>query len=762
MWWSSGSSSRSIRKERREGGIVSCMSGMLQLFDFHLRGAIDCTGSSSSQVSAPSQLDDLALCCTAGIEAPRNSLEVLLPVANSGLLPQHRNRRHQLGHGDEIDDIPMAFEIFTRSESGRDWTYPDRRRKRSVVARLMGLDILPDNAENGQGMRRGGGEGRRKNCLPAKPAKDCSRGNGDVKFQRPKETKLKERNREIRLVERTVRQEPLPSCSRSLPGSPRISSARRSDVEHRLSLQIQKENIPPLVNVNNLDGSSLGSLLRASSSSALNSETRKTSPRLVLSSNSPRVGKTREEKGQPKLSSTPPCSPRLKCRGDQESTTITSTTTTISAAAATTTTPKPSLPRNKRTYPPQSTEPSSKANGPGSRLNNSINGKPKSEGPSLLRERSDTMARVQKKDRAPSPRIRESYVKVPDRSNGDAMKKGQRPICEHALLKAHSVIPATKDSPRQTRTSPASGISPLPRSRRKTVAAPGDIRQDGSVATDLCNNLHHHRHDDKEECMDPAPSYSCANPHIHDSPSSSSSSLSSFLSSSASTSTASSSGSSSSPFPKEKDEAFFLVYPYIRAIFELMGVRSNSKVWLLNWHSPSHPLNPAILTQLDVFHHRRHDDDDGSMDGRMSNTRSNRKLIFHLVDELLRERLKLHLGMAPWMKTMMTVVKSPAQGSSMKVATGRRLLEAVWADVRGIPSADCKIVHDVDMLVANDVLTGHHSCPINDSSTEAFAEAVLFRVGQDISDELVAEAVADFLPTAPRSNPQDPCGNMIR
>ncbi|KAF3789655.1 hypothetical protein EJ110_NYTH05168 [Nymphaea thermarum] len=637
MWWSSSSSSRSIRKERREGGIVSCMSGMLQLFDFHLRGAIDCTGSSSSQVPAPSQSGDLALCCTAGIEAPRNSLEVL-PAANSGLLSQHRNRRHQHGHSDEIDDIPMAFEIFTRSESGRDWTYTDRRRKRSVVARLMGLDILPDNAENGEGMRRGGGEGRRKKCVPTKPANGCSRGNGDVKFQRPKETKLKERNREIRLVERTVRQEPLPSCSRSLPGSPRISSARRSDVEHRLSLQIQKENIPPLVNVNNMDCSSLGSLLRASSSSALNSETRKTSPRLVLSSNSPRVTKTREEKGQPRLSSTPPCSPRLKSRGDQESTTITSTTTTIAAAAATTTTPKPSLPRNKRTYPPQSTEPSSKANGPGSRLNNSINGKPKSEGPSLLRERSNTMARVQKKDRAPSPRIRESYVKVPDRSNGDAMKKGQRPICEHALLKAHSVIPATKDSPRQTRTSPAAGVSPLP------------------------------------------------------------------------------------------------VYP-------------------------------AIFTQLDVFDHRRHDDDDGSMDGRMSNTRSNRKLIFHLVDELLRERLKFHLGMAPWMKTMMTVLKSPAQGSSMKVATGRRLLEAVRADVRGIPSADCKIVHDVDMLVANDVLTGHHSSPINDSSTEAFAEAVLFRVGQDISDELVAEAVADFLPTANRSNPQDPCpqnANMIR
>ncbi|CAN6485164.1 unnamed protein product [Victoria cruziana] len=752
MGWRS--SSRSMRKERREGGIVGCMSGVLQLFDFHLRGAIDCTGSPISQASAPSRSDDLAFCCTAGIEAPRNSLEVL-PDANSGSPPQLRSHRLLHGHGDEIDDIPIAFEIFTRSESARDWTQPDTRRKRrSVVARLMGLDVLPDYAENGTAVRRGGEEERRKNSVRVKPVNDSGRGNGDADFQRLKETKLKERNREFRAVEGTVRQELQPLCCRSLPESPRISSARRSDVERRLSLQIQKENIPPFVNVNYVDSCSLGSLLRASSSSTMNSDTRKTSPRLVLSSNSPRVGKTREEKAQPRPSGTPPCSPRLKNRGSQENSNAAASTTTIItvvAAAATTTVAKPSLPRNKRTYPPQSTEPRSKSNGLGGGINNSINGKPKSEGLSLLRERSDAIARVQRQDRAPSPRIRESYVKVADRSNGDAMRKGQRPICEQALLKAHSVISATKDSPRQLRTSAASESSPLPRSRRRTAAAVSDIRQDrGSVTTDLCNHLMHHDHSDKERCMDPPPSPSLSSPPAHhDSPSSSS--LSSFLSSSATTSSASSSyASSSSSFSREKNEAFFLVYPYIKTIFEMMGVGSNSRVSLLNWHSPSHPLDPAIFIRLDAFHHRRHDDS-AAMDGRMPNTRSNKKLIFHLVDELLKERLKLHMGIAPWM----TMMKSPpSRWPPIKVARGGQLLEAVWADVRGFPSADCKIVHDVDVLVANDVLTGHHSSPINDSGSEASAEAVLFRIGREISDELVAEVVADFLP-APvhHSNP---------
>ncbi|XP_031493727.1 uncharacterized protein LOC116259886 [Nymphaea colorata] len=721
--------SRSMRKERgASGGVVAgCMSGMLQLFDFRQEIAVDTTTSSSSQPAARPPPED-GLCCT-GFEAPRNSLEIL-PTAGRVVAFEKQQRRQD----DDDEEIPMAFEIFTRPTASKDSTSPNPKCKSpSVVARLMGIEILPDEVEKEAGGGGGGGGGVLEG--------DDSSGLNSIgkdrtstikKLSHPREMKLKELNRELRHLEKRceniIRQDRILTLSRSLPESPRISSARRSDAEHRLSLQIQKENVPPFANIGYADGVPLASSPSSSTSSfslrnldtkratLVSNAGRPTSPRLVPSSNSPRLAKTTKE--ETRHSSTSPCSPRLRLRGQEECTNKVRPRPENQTAASSPKNNSQKAVTRLGTTPAQAMEPKPRATKSGPRLGASAKGKPRFE-VSAVKGNKGGVARTAKKDRSP-PKIRESYVRVLDIKSGTP-KKGQKPICDH-LLKAHSVIPTTKASSRILLRTPVSGVAPPPPSRQSSAAAldASVLDRPTSTSLQLAPAL------PKRPRLNSLCSSSSLPISIHD--------------------TMPSSSPSSAPAGDKgsvvKDTMF--VYEYIKNIFELMGVRSNTKVSFINWYSPSHPLDPAILIKLDAwpYHHGRPGQGGGGHHHgiTMPDTRSSRKLVFQLVDEMLRERLRPHLCMRPWMMLMMM-----GQGPCTTAVTGKQLLDEVWTETRCFPSADCKILQDIDGLVANDVNSGHFSSPINDADAESVSESILFRIGQDIADSLVGETVVDLL-----------------
>ncbi|CAN6481046.1 unnamed protein product [Victoria cruziana] len=732
--------SRSLRKERGLGGgiVAGCMSGMLQLFDFRQEAvAVDATPRSSHDAAArpPPPPQDGQYCT--GIEAPRNSLEILSAARRVSAEEPQRRRDEQ------DEDVPMAFEIFTRPMASKDSTSPSTKCKSpSVVARLMGIEILPDEFEKEAGGGSGGGGAEGKDS-PAANSVAKDRGSSVRKLPHPRETKLKELNRELRILEKRceniIRQDRVLALSRSLPESPRISSARRSDAEHRLSLQIQKENVPPFANINH--GTDVVPLASSPSSSTSSFSLRNldmkracfgsnagrpTSPRLVPSSTSPRLAKTAKEESR--HSSTSPCSPRLKLRGQEE---CTNKLRPRSDSQTSSSSPKGNSQKVGRLCTaPTEPKPRAAATKPVPRLGPSAKGKPRFE-VSAVKGNNGGIARTGTKERSP-PKIRESYVRVLDIKSGTP-KKGQKPICDN-LLKSHSVIPTTKaaSSTILLRT-PVSGVAPPPPSRSTSPAAASDVdhaslldRPTGSSSLQLDPPLA------KRPWSDSPCSSSSLHASIHDAISRPSSS---------SPSSAGERGSG------VKDTIF--VYEYIKTIFEFMGVRSNSRVSFINWYSPSHPLDPAVFIKLDAYHygHRNHGRHHGGISGHnrqngitMPNTRSSRRLVFHLVDEVLRERLRPHLSTRPWMTGMMM-----GQGPCAAAVTGKQLLGEVWTETRGFPSADCKILQDIDGLVASDVNSGHFSSPINDADAESLAESMLFRIGQDIADSLVGETVVDLL-----------------
>ncbi|PIA49742.1 hypothetical protein AQUCO_01300474v1 [Aquilegia coerulea] len=102
----------------------------------------------------------------------------------------------------------------------------------SLVARLMGLDLLPETQSPSSSS---------SSITPNKnqrEERDNVRSRQQMQSRNNNQKKLRGRSN---CIENEMRCEI--SGSRSLPDTPRISSARRSDVEARFSLQINKENM---------------------------------------------------------------------------------------------------------------------------------------------------------------------------------------------------------------------------------------------------------------------------------------------------------------------------------------------------------------------------------------------------------------------------------------------------------------------------------------------------------------------------------------
>ncbi|XP_011101154.1 uncharacterized protein LOC105179248 isoform X1 [Sesamum indicum] len=192
--------------EEAEGtSAAGCMCAVLQLFDLH-------------QFQIPLNNHDPFLqeeaTVTKGVEAPRNSLETEGPAAmKAASVPSSAPKE------EENLNFPVGIQIKTRvstSDSGsRTEDFPSESspgiKTPNLVARLMGLDLLPE----------------------------CTSPSFSSSDSRPrKKSQFNQRN----ILHTRFFDDDISVGARSLPETPRISSARRSDVEfHRLSLQINKD-----------------------------------------------------------------------------------------------------------------------------------------------------------------------------------------------------------------------------------------------------------------------------------------------------------------------------------------------------------------------------------------------------------------------------------------------------------------------------------------------------------------------------------------
>ncbi|KAL0400820.1 UNVERIFIED_CONTAM: hypothetical protein Slati_4111900 [Sesamum latifolium] len=235
-----GSGRSSTRKGKVSGELMGdaaatsagCMCAVFQLFDLHHfhQFPLNQQHPSDFPPDSPSLQEDVTT--SKGVEAPRNSLELEQPSAMDAA-------SMSLAMKDEQNlNFPVGIQIKTSKtmvSSPRVCTSASRSRTDdfssecssnspgaktpSLVARLMGLDVLPE-------------------C--SSPSFSCSNSRPHLHRNPPK----KERNLLQNRSSRNFSDDDISVGARSLPETPRISSARRSDVEyHRLSLQINKENI---------------------------------------------------------------------------------------------------------------------------------------------------------------------------------------------------------------------------------------------------------------------------------------------------------------------------------------------------------------------------------------------------------------------------------------------------------------------------------------------------------------------------------------
>ncbi|CAA6660407.1 unnamed protein product [Spirodela intermedia] len=138
------------------------------------------------------------------------------------------------------------------------------------------------------------------------------------------------------------------------------------------------------------------------------------------------------------------------------------------------------------------------------------------------------------------------------------------------------------------------------------------------------------------------------------------------------------------------------------------------------WYSPSHPVDPIVFHQLERSFNRS----SGSL-----RQRCNRKLLFHLVDEVLAELL--------W---------QPREPWRRRITDGESLMQSVWSRIRNFSAASCRAAPpDVDALVEADLPAVNVRRLLLHPAVSQEAESVAVELGTSILDSLVAEAAAALL-----------------
>ncbi|KAI3749011.1 hypothetical protein L6452_12518 [Arctium lappa] len=123
-------------------------------------------------------------------------------------------------------------------------------------------------------------------------------------------------------------------------------------------------------------------------------------------------------------------------------------------------------------------------------------------------------------------------------------------------------------------------------------------------------------------------------------------------------------------------------FDYISRILRHTGIEKTTPISIANWYSPSHPLHPSIFHHLEELLHPT-----------AAGDLPNRKLIFAAVDEVLVEILKPYITFKPW----------AAGRRYSRRMYGWELVEMICRKIKSFPAADCRVLEDIDGLIAGDL-----------------------------------------------------------
>ncbi|KAH8492487.1 hypothetical protein H0E87_021880 [Populus deltoides] len=689
---------------------TGCMCAVFQLF------ALNQFQQQSSNVLQPNSflpLQDHPI--PKGVEAPRNSLE----LEEEPPLPSSK---------DENLNIPVGIQIKTKGvpndSSSSEISSSPGTKTPNLVARLMGLDLLPDHLTNSPSHSSSSTLGtpnlppkshfHYQHCRPQQP--------------RPLHSKTSSpRN----CLDHDF------SGTRSLPETPRISSARRSDVEHRLSLQINKENVSE-----DLVLSRLSSLKRIE----LKVEEENRSPghyarqivKQVKESVSRKVGlditntvRNREQtrrrdqelelinqyKSKKILSKAPSSTKIVDVTGNSTPGNHYVTTTSCSPRLKflepknkpITTLPCKDHNNNSHSKKPslllsQNTKPSTKPDLPQVLLQDQCHHqhqqRPSKNCKKVTEEKFDPPpSRLIKKPLKSSDIIRtnkeDPFVLSTSVTRTNIPDK-KTPLSNDLNISLPTLLPVKKDP-----TPPATKIP------QKQVS---NVAQESKWSSQLssCSSQSYkqqqatRRLDSREKNNEDK----CNN------------------------------GVATKIIPTG-DGASAEEYEYITRILKRTGVDKDTPVSFTRWFSPSHPLNPS------AFYYLEHLTTPSSVtstweNNRTLNRRSNRKLLFNLVNEILVDILRPYINMKPWSRTSLGMFSQQDRISHMN---GSHLVQMLCTKFRSFPCADCHDLKDIDGLIDKDL------AQLKDHSEIAFGEEgdrIVMEVEKDIMDTLIHEMAMIF------------------
>ncbi|KAJ8468032.1 hypothetical protein OPV22_030584 [Ensete ventricosum] len=201
--------------------------------------------------------------------------------------------------------------------------------------------------------------------------------------------------------------------------------------------------------------------------------------------------------------------------------------------------------------------------------------------------------------------------------------------------------------------------------------------------------------------------------------------------------------------PKDKDSEL----RYVKCILQRAGIGG---AHTLRWYSPSLPVDPIVFHRLElefpfllVGEGKRCkgsevENENRALVGPLRH-RWNRKLLFHLVEEILGDLL---LGRSD-------LFSSPCTGSGSSssrlvrrenygMIEGEALLQQLVAQIESFPDADCRVVGDIDALVAGDLRQANvRRLLLHPFVTEEAGDLAL-EVEQEILDDLLGETAASL------------------
>ncbi|KAG1362454.1 hypothetical protein COCNU_10G006730 [Cocos nucifera] len=197
--------------------------------------------------------------------------------------------------------------------------------------------------------------------------------------------------------------------------------------------------------------------------------------------------------------------------------------------------------------------------------------------------------------------------------------------------------------------------------------------------------------------------------------------------------------------PKERDPE----YRYLRSILDLAGV-TGVAIPSFRWYSSSLPIDPIIFHQLELRlpsfpteeeQTQSKSEKEVTLLGSLRQ-RWNRKLLFHLVEEIMGDLLRWSYLTNPTTHRRHPIKQQAMDGRGK--ADGELLLRELWRQIRSFPAADCQVVGDIDALVAGDMPEAKVRRLLLHPSVMEEAEDIALELEQEIFDGLLVEAAASI------------------